>query len=247
MFPQVYPIRPALQLLCTRYAVRRRKRHSVRERSGGRPSRAASPPLHSSNRDGHGPMHTRPSTQRRGALQFEQASDRLGVARPVQYAQYRAGLPTESASCNESRAAAATPGAARPRIPRHCQDPPIRKHPRAVPSRAHHGPLVSCSISDSDTRTGGLLYREYVGLEVRIGRTLSPTRIPLPQMTGVPVEPAATAFSACDGVLFDRSSTPSAAPQSAVPGRSAPPAPRSQSSFSPRPASRGAGSRSPAR
>ena len=48
------------------------------------------------------------------------------------------------------------PGAARPRIPRHCQHPAIRQHPRAVPSRAHHGPLVSRSTSDSDTRTGWL-------------------------------------------------------------------------------------------
>ena len=56
------------------------------------------------------------------------------------------------------------------------------------------------------------LYREYVDFERRIGHTLSPTRIPLPQLTGVPVEPAATAFRPCDGVRFDRSPTPSAGP-----------------------------------
>ena len=56
------------------------------------------------------------------------------------------------------------------------------------------------------------LYREYVDSERRIGHTLSPTRIPLPQLTGVPVEPAATAFRSCDGVRFDRSPTPSAGP-----------------------------------
>ena len=56
------------------------------------------------------------------------------------------------------------------------------------------------------------LYREYVDLERRIGHTLSPTRIPLPQLTGVPVEPAATAFRPCDHVRVDRSPTPSAGP-----------------------------------
>ena len=35
------------------------------------------------------------------------------------------------------------------------------------------------------------LYRQYVDLERRIGHTLSPTRVPLPTLTGVPVEPAA--------------------------------------------------------
>ena len=40
------------------------------------------------------------------------------------------------------------------------------------------------------------LYREYVDLERRIGHTLSPTCIPLPQLTGVPVEPTVTRFAA---------------------------------------------------
>ena len=35
------------------------------------------------------------------------------------------------------------------------------------------------------------LYRKYCALERRIGHTLSPTRIPLPELTGVPVKPAA--------------------------------------------------------
>ena len=49
------------------------------------------------------------------------------------------------------------------------------------------------------------LYRKYVDLERRIGHTLSPTCIPLPQLTGVPVEPAAAALRPCDDVRVDRS------------------------------------------
>ena len=33
------------------------------------------------------------------------------------------------------------------------------------------------------------LYREYAALEQRIGHTLSPTRLPLPELTGMPAEP----------------------------------------------------------
>ena len=40
------------------------------------------------------------------------------------------------------------------------------------------------------------LYREYVDLDRPVGHTLSPTRTPLPQLTGVPVEPAAKPHSA---------------------------------------------------
>lgn len=36
------------------------------------------------------------------------------------------------------------------------------------------------------------LYRDYVALERRIGHTLSPSRIPLPALTGIPVAPAGT-------------------------------------------------------
>ena len=56
------------------------------------------------------------------------------------------------------------------------------------------------------------LYRKYVELERRIGHTLSPTRIPLPELTGIPVEPAAASLRPCDGVRLDRSATPSACP-----------------------------------
>ena len=45
-----------------------------------------------------------------------------------------------------------------------------------------------------------------------IPHTLSPTRIPLPQLTGVPVEPAATEFRPGDGVRFDGGPTPSTGP-----------------------------------
>ena len=51
--------------------------------------------------------------------------------------------------------------------------------------------------SRADLRTAARLqpelYREYANLERRIGHTLSPSRIPLPELTGVPVEPAADA------------------------------------------------------
>ena len=47
--------------------------------------------------------------------------------------------------------------------------------------------------SRADLRTAArlqpALYRRYVRLEERIGHTLSPTRVPLPALTGVPVEP----------------------------------------------------------
>ena len=56
---------------------------------------------------------------------------------------------------------------------------------------------VSCVFcimaSRSDLRTAArlqpALYRRYVRLEERIAHTLSPTRVPLPALTGVPVEP----------------------------------------------------------
>ena len=60
---------------------------------------------------------------------------------------------------------------------------------------------LSCSFcilaSRSDLRRAAelrpALYRQYVDLERRIGHTLSPTRVPLPTLTGVPVEPTARA------------------------------------------------------
>ena len=56
----------------------------------------------------------------------------------------------------------------------------------------------SCSFcifgSRSDLRRAAELrpdlYRRYAQIERRIGHTLSPTRIPLPELTGIPVEPA---------------------------------------------------------
>ena len=38
------------------------------------------------------------------------------------------------------------------------------------------------------------LYRRSVELEARIGHTLSPSRVPLPQLTGIPLEPSAAAL-----------------------------------------------------
>ena len=54
------------------------------------------------------------------------------------------------------------------------------------------------------------LYREYVALERRIGHTLSPTRVPLPELTGVPVEPAPAALHACEPLRLGHRATPSA-------------------------------------
>ena len=76
----------------------------------------------------------------------------------------------------------------------------------------------SCSFcifaSRSDLRRAAELrpdlYRRYSEIEQRIGHTLSPNRIPLPELTG-PVEPAAS-LRACDDVRLDRSATPSACP-----------------------------------
>ena len=78
----------------------------------------------------------------------------------------------------------------------------------------------SCSFcvfgSRSDLRQAAELrpglYRKYAELEQRIGHTLSPRRIPLPQLTGVPVEPAAATFRPSEQVRLDRSATPAARP-----------------------------------
>ena len=56
------------------------------------------------------------------------------------------------------------------------------------------------------------LYRQYVDLERRIGHTLSPTRMPLPQLTGIPVEPAPTAVRPRERLRLDHGATPSARP-----------------------------------
>ena len=34
------------------------------------------------------------------------------------------------------------------------------------------------------------LYRKYAAIEKRIGHTLSPSRVPLPELTGIPADPA---------------------------------------------------------
>ena len=56
------------------------------------------------------------------------------------------------------------------------------------------------------------LYRQYVDLEPRIGHTLSPTRMPLPQLTGIPVEPAPTADRPCERLRLDHGAAPPARP-----------------------------------
>ena len=56
------------------------------------------------------------------------------------------------------------------------------------------------------------LYRQYVDLERRIGHTLSPTRVPLPQVTGIPVEPTPAASRPCEPLGLGHRATPSACP-----------------------------------
>ena len=56
------------------------------------------------------------------------------------------------------------------------------------------------------------LYRQYVALERRIGHTLSPTRVPLPRLTGIPVEPAPAALRPCERRRLDPGAAPSARP-----------------------------------
>ena len=56
------------------------------------------------------------------------------------------------------------------------------------------------------------LYGQYVALERRIGHTLSPTRMPLPQLTGIPVETARAALRPCKRLRLDPGATPSALP-----------------------------------
>ena len=56
------------------------------------------------------------------------------------------------------------------------------------------------------------LYREYIDLERRIGHTLSPTRIPLPKVTGVPAEPAAATLDTAHRDPLEAGARPSAAP-----------------------------------
>ncbi len=56
------------------------------------------------------------------------------------------------------------------------------------------------------------LYRQYVHLERRIGHTLSPTGVPLPQLTGIPVEPAPASLRPCERLRLGHRATPSACP-----------------------------------
>ena len=56
------------------------------------------------------------------------------------------------------------------------------------------------------------LYRRYAEIERRTGHTLSPTRVPLPQLTGIPVEPAPAALRPCERLRPGHRATPSARP-----------------------------------
>ena len=78
----------------------------------------------------------------------------------------------------------------------------------------------SCSFcifaSRSDLRRAAELrpglYRKYAELEQRIGHTLSPRRIPLPQLTGVPVESEAATPRPCMRARLDRNAIPAVRP-----------------------------------
>ena len=56
------------------------------------------------------------------------------------------------------------------------------------------------------------LYRRYSELEQRIGHTLSPSRIPLPELTGIAVESTAASSRSRTGVCSDRSANTSSCP-----------------------------------
>lgn len=78
----------------------------------------------------------------------------------------------------------------------------------------------SCSFcifaSRSDLRRAAELrpdlYRRYSELEQRIGHTLSPSRIPLPGLTGIAVESTAGSSRSRNGVHRDRTAKPSTCP-----------------------------------
>ena len=79
---------------------------------------------------------------------------------------------------------------------------------------------LSCSFcvlaSRADLRRAAQLrprlYREYCALEQRIGHTLSPTRVALPELTGVPVEPVVGRLDSGDGHRFADDALSSDAP-----------------------------------
>ena len=56
------------------------------------------------------------------------------------------------------------------------------------------------------------LYRQYADLERRIGHTLSPTLVPLPRLTGIPVEPTPASLRPCVRLRLDPGATPSTCP-----------------------------------
>ena len=72
--------------------------------------------------------------------------------------------------------------------------------------------LASCADLCRAAELRPRLYRRYVDLERRIGHTLSPTRVPLPRLTSVPVEPAPAALRACERFRLDHGATPSVCP-----------------------------------
>jgi len=52
------------------------------------------------------------------------------------------------------------------------------------------------------------LHKKYADLEQRIGHTLSPSGIPLPQVTGIPIDPAAGTHGLSDRLLAEESAVP---------------------------------------
>ena len=95
----------------------------------------------------------------------------------------------------------------RPSLANPCHATALPPRPPGEGLPSSHAPSVSSTETSPAPDAADRPARRPVK---RIGHTLSPTRIPLPQLTGVPVEPAATALRPCDGVRFDRSPTPSA-------------------------------------
>ena len=103
----------------------------------------------------------------------------------------------------------------------------------------NHLSRCSCSFcifaSRSDLRRAAelrpALYRQYVALERRIGHTLSPSRMPLPELTGIPVEPAASSVHPFEHVRRSRRTVPSARTEPSRSEQSPSPAPSSNLPF----------------
>ena len=102
----------------------------------------------------------------------------------------------------------------RRRVPRHSPRGPVSALDLSPPLAMQ---CAFCIFSSPRGSAAGAelrpdLYRRYAEIERRTGHTLSPTRVPLPQLTGIPVEPAPAALRPCERLRLGHRATPSACP-----------------------------------